>query len=234
MFDDNTVLGQLRALNARGLALGGISGGSVLLAKAGVMEKRRFTVHWEHYEELRALSDRFLLERRLFVIDRDRYTCAGGVAPLDMMYAIIGFDHGIALADAVADWFIHTGVRSGEDPQRIGYAGSHRQVHQVVLTALELMENHLADPLALSHIAMLSGIGVRQLQRRFDDEFGQSVMKCYMDIRLRKADELIRKTKLPFVEVALATGFINPAHFAKVYRTQYGSTPSNRRKNAGP
>ena len=227
---DPSLFGKLRTLAVHGTPLGGISGGAVLLAKAGVLDGRRFTVHWEHFEELRALSDRYLMERRLFIIDRDRYTCAGGVAPLDMMHALIQAAHGTKLAQAVSDWCIHTGVRSADDPQRSGFSGNDTRVHTAVLSALELMENHIADPLSLDQIAMLTGLGSRQLSRRFEVQFGKGVMQCYMDIRLQKADELIRKTRLPVVEVAMTTGFINQAHFARVYRTKFGASPSVRRK----
>ena len=75
--NDPTLLAWLRRLDAAGVPLGGISGGAAILAQAGLMAARRFTVHWHHLEELHALSPDFLLERRLFVIDRDRYSCAG-------------------------------------------------------------------------------------------------------------------------------------------------------------
>ncbi|WP_421980280.1 GlxA family transcriptional regulator [Roseibium sp.] len=228
----SALLSHLRALSVHGVPLGGISGGAVFLAKAGVMQNRRFTVHWEYYEELQALSDRFLMERRLFVIDRDRYTCAGGVAPLDMMHAIIRSDHGAELAKSVSDWFIHTGIRSAEDPQRLEFADSRQAFHASVDAAVELMETHIADPLSLEQIAMLSGSGPRQLQRRFDQQFGCPMMQVYMRLRLKKADELIRKTRLSFMEVALATGFSNQSHFGKVFRNHFGITPRDRRKQA--
>lgn len=228
----NVLLSQLRFLNVRGLPLGGISGGAVYLAKAGVMENRRFTVHWEYFEELQAVNDRLLMERRLFVIDRDRYTCAGGVAPLDMMHAIIRSDYGADLAQSVSDWFIHTGIRRAEDPQRLEFADRRQAFHSSVHAAVELMETHIADPLSLEQIAMLSGSGMRQLQRRFDEQFGCPIMQVYMQLRLKKADELIRKTKLSFMEVALATGFTNQSHFGQVFRTNFSQTPRARRKQA--
>ncbi|MEL7528175.1 MAG: GlxA family transcriptional regulator [Pseudomonadota bacterium] len=228
----STLFSHLRALNVRGVPLGGISGGAVYLAKAGVMENRRFTVHWEYFEALQALNDRFLMERRLFVIDRDRYTCAGGVAPLDMMHAIIRSDHGAELARSVSDWFIHTGIRSAEDPQRLEFADSRQSFHASVDAAVDLMETHIADPLSLDQIAMLSGSGARQLQRRFEQQFGCPVMQVYMRLRLKKADELIRKTRLSFLQVALATGFTNQSHFGQVFRSAFGTTPRDRRKQA--
>lgn len=229
-YSDRSVIELLRGFALRGMTLGGISGGSVLLAKAGVLENRRFTVHWEHFEELQSLSGRFLMERRLYVIDRDRYTCAGGVAPLDMMHAMIRSDYGNTLAQLVSDWFIHTGIREAHDPQRSGFAGERKRLHPSVQSALELMESHLADPLTLSQIAMLTGIGQRQLQRHFDNDFGKGIIKVYADIRLQKADELVRKTQLPFMEIAFATGFSNQSHFARAYRMKYGIAPSRSRK----
>ena len=61
---------------------------------------------------LHEIAEDLLIERSIYVIDRDRYTCAGGIAPMDMMLAIIGADHGRRLARAVSEWFIpHLGAR---------------------------------------------------------------------------------------------------------------------------
>jgi len=130
----------IQRLAAQGIPLGGISGGGVDLAKAGVMGQRRFTVHWEHYEAMGELGDWPLMERRLFVIDRDRYTCAGGAAALDMMHAMIAADHGTGLARQVSEWFIHTGVRVAEAPQRMGAAARYDIHNASLLAAVELME----------------------------------------------------------------------------------------------
>ncbi|WP_368670984.1 DJ-1/PfpI family protein, partial [Klebsiella pneumoniae] len=79
----------LRQLDHRGVTLGGVSGGPLLLAHAGLMAGRRMTVHWEHAAALAELSPALLVERSLYVIDRNRVTCAGGIAPMDMMHALI-------------------------------------------------------------------------------------------------------------------------------------------------
>ncbi len=230
-FEDTALFARLRELAARGLRLGGISGGGVILARAGVMENRRFTVHWEHFEALREWSDALLLERRLFVIDRDRATCAGGSAPLDMMHAMIRAEHGAELAGQVSDWFIHTGIRTAEAPQR---ARSRRgqALHRSTATALDLMESQLADPLPVARIARLVGASERQLQRRFAQDLGQSVAQAYLEIRLAKAEELLRQTRLAVTEVALACGFSNPGHFSTRFRTRYGQSPRKRRQAA--
>ncbi|WP_422050879.1 GlxA family transcriptional regulator [Shimia sp.] len=231
---DPAYLTLLRNAAQHGLVLGGISGGSVLLAKAGLMKNRRFTVHWEHFEELQAISDEFLMERRLYVIDRDRISCAGGVAPLDMMHALIRSQHGAELARQVSEWFIYTGVRRAEDQQRT-HAGDmlsieYRGLHISVRTALELMENHLAAPLSIPQIARLAGISNRHLHRRFIDDVGKTPKQAYLGLRLGKSDDLLKKTRLPLTDIALTCGFANAAHFGSAYKRAHGISPSAARR----
>ncbi|MDV7144872.1 GlxA family transcriptional regulator [Tropicimonas sp. TH_r6] len=230
-FSDPALFAGLRELSAKGMRLGGISGGGVILARAGVMENRRFTVHWEHFEALREWSETLLLERRLFVIDRDRATCAGGSAPLDMMHAMIRAEHGAELASAVSDWFIHTGIRAAEAPQRARNPQG-RTLHHTTATALDLMESQLADPFPVARIARLVGASERQLQRHFSEDLGQSVAQTWLEMRLAKADELLRQTRLPVTEVALTCGFSSPSHFATRFRARFGQSPRKRRQAA--
>jgi transcriptional regulator GlxA family with amidase domain len=216
----------LRAQGRRGVALGGISGGAAVLAQAGLMAGRRFTVHWQHYDALREESADYLMERRLFVIDRDRFTCAGGAAPLDMMHALITTHHGAGLATRVADWFIHTRIRDADDPQRTGTAERYRIHDPVLVATVDLMESHIADPLSLDQLAALAGTSPRHLQRQFRMRMGTSLMRFYRDLRLDKARDLLAQTALPVLEVALATGFANGAHFARAFRDRFGQRPS--------
>lgn len=217
--------GFLRALSAHGVPLGGISGGSVVLAEAGLMTGRRFTVHWQHFEALRALSDAFLMERRLFVIDRDRYTCAGGAAPLDMMHALVSAHHGAQFARRISDWFIHTQIREANDPQQSGPGARYGLRNGDLVAAVGLMESHLADPLSLRQISGLVGLGDRQLQRLFQNELGQSAMRFYRRIRLEAAKRLLQDTSILLTDIGQVTGFSNPSHFAASFREHFGVSP---------
>lgn len=220
----------LRRLSRHGVRLGGISGGAVVLARAGLLESRRFTVHWEHMEAMREEFPAQIIEQRLFVLDRDRATCAGGVAPLDMMHALIRAKHGVELATAVSDWFIHTHVRMAEDEQRLIDTGDV-MLHPNVVTAIRLMEDHIADPLTLAQIARLCGMSARQLQRLFRSDLGRSVVQHYTRIRLCKGEELLRQSRLSVTEIAFAVGFASQSNFARAFRQEYGETPSERRAN---
>ncbi len=205
----------LRRLDARGVALGGISGGAAVLARAGLMRNRRFTVHWEHAEAVASLSEGLLIERRLFVIDRDRLTCAGGIAPLDMMHSLLASEHGADFARRVSDWFIHTRVRTPEEPQTAGPVARFGVRHPAVVAALELMESHIADPLSVDQLAHLTGVTQRHLGRLFGAELGVSSKQAYLMLRVEKAAAIMRQTPLSAAEAAALTGFSDRTHLAR-------------------
>lgn len=228
-FEDQRVFAWLRGLSRQGVRLGGISGGPVILVSAGLMADRRMTVHWEHASALAECSSSLLLERNLYVIDRDRVTCAGGTAALDLMHALIAEHHGAELARLASDWLLHTEVRPAGGPQRAGRVERYQTNNRQVLSAIEAMENHIADPLELHQLARISGVSARQLNRLFREKMEISTMRFYSELRLNKARNLLLNSALPLTEIALATGFSSSAHFSSIHSKKYGMPPSGLR-----
>jgi transcriptional regulator GlxA family with amidase domain len=234
--ENPTAYGDIRVLNwishmARLCPmLGGVSGGPVILAKAGVMTGRRMTVNWEYAESLAEKSPNLTLEQTLFVIDRDRVTCAGGAAPMDMMHALISQDHGSRFAQLVSDWFLHADIGHPGGARQGGIVGRVGTLNTTVLDAVKAMEIHVANPLTLSQIASNTGVSERQLNRLFSDKLGQSTMGYYRVMRLKKAKNLLRSSSMPVAEIALATGFDNSSHFSTTYRNHFGEAPSKSRR----
>ena len=229
LVDNKKLFNWLNRLAKFGTIIGGISGGPVILTKAGIMGDRRMTVHWEHAEGLLELDHRVILEHNLYVFDRDRMTCAGGTAPLDMVLALISSQQGTVFAQFVSDWFVHAEIRPSEGAQRGGLANRIGTSNSLVLSTVELMENHIADPLTLQQLAGLVGICERQLNRVFKTNLGRSTMAYYRYIRLDKAKNLMRNSNLKISEIAEATGFSNQSHFSGLFSNFYGYAPSQYR-----
>lgn len=219
----------LRVLASRDVLVGGVSAGPLILARAGVMEGHRLTVHWEHAQALLAVSSNLIVERTLFVRDRGRLTCAGGTAAMDMMHALIAEHHGGRFAQRVSEWFLHTDIRPGENPQVAGLAERYGVADVGVLKALQAMENHMDDPLTLTQISDIVGISVRQVNRLFRQHMGGSTQDFYARLRLEKAQVLLRGSLLSIADVAQATGFANSAHFSRQFRRAYAQSPSQFR-----
>ncbi|WP_162939740.1 GlxA family transcriptional regulator [Neorhizobium sp. NCHU2750] len=227
---ENAGLGRyLMRLARHNVPLGGVSGGPAILARYGLMRHRRFTIHWEHFDSLKEMSQDFNLEKSLYVIDRDRYTSAGGTGTLDLLMHLVSINHGRVLAQQVSDWFMHTETRLSEAPQKAGLEQKYNIRHPAALAAVELMHSNLADRFTLNQIASRAYISSRQLNRIFVETLNMSVMEFYRQISLDRAAQLLMQTTLPISEVALATGFSNASHFTKAFQARFETTPKAMR-----
>ena len=228
-FDDRSVFGWLRRLARKGVAIGGISGGPYIVAKAGLLDQRRATLHWEHLPAFREAFPDIEVVPSLFEIDGNRITCSGGISALDMMVALIERDHGRQLAASVGDWFLHTHIREGMGPQRMDLRYRFGVADETLIGVLRSMEMSLETPQPRATLAREAGISLRQLERLFEHHLGRGIHRHYRFLRLERARQLLRETTLPVLDVALATGFASSSQFARVYRRAFGEAPSATR-----
>lgn len=228
-FNHTPTLRWLRRVARMDVPLGGVSGGSYVLARSGLLEGYRCTIHWEH---LPAFVENFpdvLAERSLFVFDRKRLSCAGGISGLDMMHTLIEKQHGHELAAAVSDWFLQTQIRSGSGPQRMSARERFGVSNATLLRVLEYMESRIEIPATRGQLAQLANISVRHLERLFSRYLGSTIRAHYLSIRLTRARVLLQQTSQPILAIAVATGFATASHFSREYREKYGLKPKQDR-----
>ena len=77
-FNHTPTIRWLRRIARTGIQLGGVSGGSYILARSGLLDGYRCTIHWEHLPAFVEDFPDVMAERSLFVFDRKRLSCAGG------------------------------------------------------------------------------------------------------------------------------------------------------------
>lgn len=225
--------GALRNMLGRGAAIGAISAGAFVLARAGLLDGYRCTVHWEYRPAFVERYPDIQCTNALFEIDRNRYTCSGGVASIDLMLFLIAMDQGVELTDAVANQFHLERIRSQKDPQRSG-AVSHLGNAPVALRrAVEIMLGSIENPVPIPAIAEGIGLTPRQLERLCSRYLGKTPVRYYLGLRTERARELLIHTSMPILEVALATGFPSSSYFSQAYRSHFGKTPSEARQNEG-
>lgn len=220
----------LRRAAARGAMLGAVCTGTYVLAKAGLLDGYRATIHWENLPSLLAERTAVDLGSELFEIDRNRMTCAGGTAAADMMLAIIMRDHGPALASEVADQLIHHRIREAGERQRMDLRTRLGVAHPKLLRVIALMEETIQEPMSGHDLAEAAQLSTRQLERLFLKYLGHSPTKHYLRLRLERARTMIRQTAMPLLEIALECGFSSASHFSKAYVDCFGQPPSAERK----
>src|SRR6185312_2353402 len=165
--DYKLFLASLARVGGRTPLLSGIHHGVWWLAMAGQLSGYRVSVNWETYQQFADEFERSIVTQQIFEIDRDRATCAGGLASVDFMLAMIAREHGPELAERIADALGVGVLRSGEERQRIPYVTAPGERHPRLNDALLLMEANIEDPLTTDDIANLVGISRRQLERLF-------------------------------------------------------------------
>ncbi|HVI89137.1 MAG TPA: GlxA family transcriptional regulator [Dongiaceae bacterium] len=212
-----------------GVDLGAMDTGSFLLAWAGLLNGYKATTHWESLDSFREQFPEVEAENSLFVIDRNRLTCAGGTAALDMMLHLISVRHGHRLAAAVSEQFIHAQIRDPHDRQRMEPRMRQGINHAGLARVIGLMEANLEEPLSSDKLSEAAGMSLRQLERLFHRHFGTTPRRYYLDLRLQRARALLQYTDMSMVEITVACGFGSAAHFSRSYHAWAGKPPSAER-----
>lgn len=223
------VLNWLRRESRKGVRIGGLCTASYVLAKAGLLDGRKCTIHWENHDSFEEEFQKVKLTKSIFTVDGNRYSSAGGMASLDLLLNVIASDHGQDLANVVADQMIYTSIRTDRDEQRLSIPARIGVRHPKLSTVVKLMESNIEEPISPSVLARDVGMSTRQLERLFRRYLNRSPKRYYMEIRLQKARNLLIQTDMTVINVALACGFASPSHFSKCYRSHYDTTPYRER-----
>ncbi|NNF25291.1 MAG: GlxA family transcriptional regulator [Rhodobacteraceae bacterium] len=223
------VLNWLRREARRGAVVGGLCTAGYTLAKAGLLDGRKATIHWENQDSFIEEFEDVELTKSVFVVDGNRMTTAGGTSSIDLMLKIIADDHGETLVFDVADKVIYTTIRTDQDTQRLSVPTRIGVRHPKLSAVIQIMENNIEDPISPSILAKDVGMSTRQLERLFRRYLNRSPKRYYMELRLQKARNLLMQTDMSVINVALACGFASPSHFSKCYRSQYNTTPYRER-----
>ena len=223
---DASVTHWIRRQRQLGSVVGGICTGSFTLAKAGILKDRRFTVHWENQAGFIECFSDLLPTMNLYELDDNIITAAGGSAATDMMLRIIEADHGKPFALVVSDMCLHGRSNAEGTPQRSSQSVALGSRNQSLITAVQLMQNNIEDPLDLMEIARYTKVSRRQLERSFKAYLGVTPRTYYTDLRLARAYALLSETNLSVLDVSIASGFRNASNMSLLFRKKYKISPS--------
>lgn len=218
----------IRALGAarRRPYIAGLEAGAWLLARAGLLDGRRATTHWEDLEAFETAYPEIDVVADRFVIDGPRLTAGGALPTMDLMLELIRRSHGYPLALEIAKLIAYDPARPEQAPS-LGrlVAGDAR-----VAAAVAAMESHVEDPLSMAQIAEQAGIGLRQLETLFRRTLGEGPKAYYLALRLGLARRMLIEGRRPALEIAGAAGFNSPAAFSRAYRARFGESPAGTRR----
>lgn len=228
----------LRPANLRALAercreapcWGGVGAGVLWLAEAGVLGGARTALPWSLYPDADAIADQSLFSPHLFEIDGARLTCCGGAASIDFALTLIDLLFGATVQAQVKEVLCVDRVRGPEERQRVALQARFGMLQPKLTEAVTLMEANIEEPLSTDEIAQLAGISRRQLERLFKQYLGSLPSRYYLELRLKRARQLLRDTNYSIVQVGLMCGFSSGSHFSTAFGALFGNTPREERQ----
>lgn len=220
------VVGAVQRHHRFGGLVGGICTGAVALARAGLVEGRRFTLHWENQPGFVETFPGHIPTLNRFEVDGRLMTCGGGAASTDMMLSVIAEDHGSDFAAMVSEMCLRTVMLGVEPEQRSSVAALMSSRNPVLIATITLMNRHIEDPLTMDSIAAATGYSRRQIERLFHDATGKAPAEFYRGLRLDRGRNLLSTTNMTLQEIAMASGFASVSHFSRKFRERFGAAPS--------
>ena len=228
-FDDAAVLKKIKALDQQKVNFGSASSGSFILARAGLLDDCRCTIHWENIPVFKELYPHIDVAFTLYEISERRFTCSGGTAALDMMLKLIENLHGRQLAQDISQQFQHDRIRTEIDSQQMADRIDLAMSAPKLIDVINLMENNIEVPLSLPAIAERCSLSLRQIERLFHKYRDMTPSQYYLSLRLSHAKQLLLNTNRSVIDISIATGFETQSYFTACYRKHFGSSPRSHR-----
>lgn len=220
----------LRRAAEAGVPLIGICTGAFILHRAGLMSGYRACVSWFHHDDFLTTFDGLTpVSDQIFVVDRDRLTCSGGVSSAHLAAFLVDRHIGSAVArKSLAIMMIDEAMQAERAQPGLPLELGTRD--QLVKRALLVMQQTMDDPLTVPKIAERLGVSRRQLERHFMSALGIAPQVASRKVRLAHARHLLRRTDRTVSEIATETGFADASHLSRTFRAETGQTPETWRR----
>lgn len=211
-------------------ACGGVEAGTWLLGRAGLLEGRTATTHWEDMEDFAAAFPGADVRPDRYVIDGPVFTAGGASPTFDLMLHLIRTRLGMAVALDVASVFIYDQAKAATDAQPLVSLGRLDGYDPRLAQAIRIMEAHVDEPLTIAAIARRIGVTARALEMVFRKSIGETPGAYYLRLRLNAARRLVLDTRVAMADIAARTGFSSAAAFSRAFSNAFGEAPVRLRR----
>ncbi|MFD2367130.1 GlxA family transcriptional regulator [Pseudoduganella sp. GCM10020061] len=209
---------------------GGVGAGVLWLADCGALNGVRSALPWALYAEVDTAAEHAILIPNLYEMDGNRLTCCGGAASIDFALTLVESMFGAGVQAQIKETLCIDRVRGREERQRVALQARFGTLQPKLSEAVTLMEANIEEPLSTDDIANLVGLSRRQLERLFKQYLDSLPSRYYLELRLRRARQLLLDTNYSIVQVGLMCGFSSGSHFSTAFGALFGNTPREERQ----
>jgi transcriptional regulator GlxA family with amidase domain len=228
---DPSVLSSLRRAHARGARMISICVGAFALARAGILDGRPATTHWQFAAEL---ANRYpAVDVRpdvLYVDDDDVLTSAGVSSGLDLCLHVVRKDLGVDAARRVAQALVAAPHRDGNQaqfvPRPVDITGTGP-----IAKLCGWVKANPGEAITLEDMASRCTMSPRTLTRHFREFTGTTPLQWVLNLRMDDARRMLEETDLSVDEVAQRCGFGTTLNLRTHFRRRLDTTPTAYRHN---
>lgn len=223
---------QVAGLARHSLQIVGADAGPWILAAAGLLDDRDATLHWSLLPEFAEAFPRVRVKALGHVATDRVWTCGGASDALALMLALIEARFGKTDAFLASAMFLRDDPRpQGDVPDRL--AGLVRTGPARLRRILDHMIETIGDPAPLSRLSDLGGMSPSKMDRLFRADLGMSPGQFYRMLRLARAQDLARTTRLSLHDIALCCGYCDAPALSKAFRNAFGHSIGHLRQRSG-
>jgi transcriptional regulator GlxA family with amidase domain len=209
---------------------GSICNGALTLARAGLLDGRSVTTHWNDAETLAALCPTARVEfDRIFIQDGNLYTSAGVTAGIDLSLYLLAQDHGPEVALNVAKRLVVFLQRAGGQSQFSPYLTPYAEASSPIAQAQQYVLGHLAEDLSVATLAEVANMSTRNFSRIFLRDTGVTPAEFVESARIDAARVMLENSGEPLKTIAWRCGLGNADHFRASFKRRLGITPQQYR-----
>lgn len=229
---DESGVALVRRLSGRARRTTSVCTGAFLLARAGLLDGRRATTHWRHAAALQRAFPKVRVDAdRIFIQEGSVWTSAGIAAGVDLALALIEQDLGMAASKAVARELVVAHRRAGGQSQHSEMLALEPESDRI-RRALDYARGHLREPLTVERLAEVSCLSLRQFNRSFREQTGDTPAKAIERLRIEAAKPRVESSAEPIEAIAESVGFRDPERMRRAFLRRFGHPPQAIRRAA--
>lgn len=206
--------------------IGGLWNGTYFLAAAGMFDMAECATHPDSRDLIRERYPNTRIGNASYTIENKSFTCVGPNSAIRVMQDLIEKLFGADMKRGV------NGILNVDENRSVNSAFSSgvNYIPKNLEIIIELMENNLEEPLDITDFSDYTSLSRRQIERLFSKYVNTSPSRYYLELRLNKGRQLLRKTDYSISEVAIACGFTTQTHFSHSFKMVFGSSPTQFRQ----
>jgi transcriptional regulator GlxA family with amidase domain len=222
----------LKRISGRIRRVGSVCTGAMLLARAGLLDGRRATTHWNWCHTLLKRAPRARVESDpIFVRDENIYTSAGVTAGMDLALALVEEDYGSRLALQVARNLVLYLRRPGSQSQFSAALSlqltDRKPLRELEAWVLDNFHKQLTVPLLAQRVAM----SPRNFARVFTKEMKTTPAKFVERLRVEAARRRLEESQNSMEMIADECGFGNVNSMRNVFQRTLKIAPGQYRRH---